>query len=159
MALRSSYLTIWTPDKVQQAADEHAADGPVAFASYAQQELGVAYPTVKDMAILRKKIKEFFALYDTADYHTLCRIVFWAKNRKRKKRFNKTWALVEAWRDALAQGALPELERGAVDPGLEAEIQRALEVEQRPEWRRRLLGAAGAEARQKAILDWEASRL
>lgn len=147
-----SFYSTWTPAKVQQAADVKATEGPPAFAEYCQQELGVGYATIKDMAILRRKIKEFFEHYPGTDYYTLCRVVAWCKQRK--KRFTRVWAIVEAARDAMYSGALPELVGDPVDQDLEGEIERALEREDRPAWRRRLMGAAGQEAREQALKEW-----
>lgn len=144
---------VWTPDKVQAAADARAADGAEAFARYAQQQIGIPYPTQKDLGILKKKIKELFAKYEQMDYYALCRLVTWAKNRK--KRFARIWALVEAYRDAWAEGQLPELDpKPVVDEDVELGIQRALGVETNESWRRRLTLAVGPEARGKALLEW-----
>lgn len=145
----SDWTTVWTPERVQEADDPNKA-----FANYVQQTLGVPYPTIKDMTILRKKTKLFFQNVPDADWKTLCKVVQWAKARKRRP--PRVFMVVEMFRDAWAAGYLPELDRHArVDETVEAGIERALAVETRPEWRARLLGASGVTARAAAFAEWQ----
>lgn len=145
----STWLTVWTPALVEDAKDK-----PKAFAEYTQQVMGVPYPTIKDMTILRKKAKEFFKNCPNATWGTLCRVVQWAKARKRRP--SRVWMLVDMFREAWSAGYLPELDRAArVDDNVEAGIERALEQEDRPEWRARLLGARGVTARREALTEWQ----
>lgn len=141
-------LENWTPDKVAGADDP-----AMAFADYCQQTLGVPWPTIKDQTILRKKIREFFEHYPQADYYTLCRIVEFARTRRR--RYGRVWAVVEGFRDAFEAGFLKELDpRANTDLDLEVRIELALEKESDPEWRRRLICASGVSARQEAYAEW-----
>lgn len=132
----------------------NAPDPVLAWAEYVQQTLGVPWPTVRDQAILRNRVQDFFDRYPRADWYTLCRLVQWCKNRK--KRDARVWMVLDRFRAAWVAGALPELDPSTVDDNVEARIAAALERESNPTWRRRLLGAVGAQARRVAIDAWEA---
>jgi len=149
-----TWMTVWTPERVAMAADG-TKDGPRAFADYCQQTLGIPWPTVSDLATLRKEIDKFFDHYPQADYYTLCRLAVWCRGRK--KRFERVWMVVMAFREAWVAGALPELDPSRVDNEVEGLIKLALESEQRPSWRNRLLGAAGVDARRQALSEWQES--
>lgn len=141
-------LRTWTPDAVQNADDQAKA-----FAEYAQQTLGVPWPTLKDLVMLRKKAKDFFVHYPDADWRTLCRVVVWAANRK--KRYARVWMLVDDFRKAWATGALPELDpHTRTDVDVEAEIHAALAKEQDQTWRRRLGLAQGSERQKEVLAAW-----
>jgi hypothetical protein len=131
----------------------NAPDPVVAFAEYVQQKLGVPWPTAKDMNILRSKIKEFFGHYPKLTYFTLCRIVEWA--RARHRRYDRVWKVIDAFRYAWKDGALPELDPDRAETTVEERITAALTVETNPMWRRCLIGAAGVEARRRIIDEWE----
>jgi hypothetical protein len=146
-----TWLTNWTPEKVATAPDP-----VVAFAEYAQQRLGVPWPTQKDLNILRAKIGEFFRHYNKVTYYTLCRVVDWC--RARRRRFGRVWMVIGEFRNAFAAGALPELEPDATDERVEARITVALTSETQPAWRARLIGAEGRTARTRAVQDWERLR-
>lgn len=146
-----SWLTTWTPQLVSDAPDPVAA-----FAEYAQQKLGVPWPTANDMRILRKKVTEFFGHYPRLTITTLCRVVDWAKSRRR--RFDRVWKVVEAFRYAYKDGFLPELDPAGRDEDVETRIAAALAVETDPNWRRWLIVADGVTARTKTITDWEHER-
>jgi len=134
-----------------------APDPVVAFAEYVQQKLGVPWPTAKDLAILRKKITEFFAHYPKVTYFTLCRVVEWAKSRHR--RYDRVWRVIDAFRYAYSDGVLPELDPDDhADDSVEARITAALADETSPTWRRYLIGASGVSARRQIIEEWEAKR-
>lgn len=148
---RPGWLTQWTPDKVATAQD------PVlAFAEYAQQTLGVPWPTIADLKILRLKINEFFEHYPRLNYFTLCRVVTWAKARHR--RFKRVWCVVEAFRDAYLDGALPELDPNHSEASVEERITAALQVETSQAWRRILIGAQGTTTRREMLAKWETER-
>ncbi len=154
MATRTApgtWLTTWTPELVAGAEDK-----PAAFAAYCQQTMGVPWATYKDMAILRKRIKELFEYYPRADYFTLCRVAAWCKSKRR--RLSRVYQVVDRFRDAYEAGALPELDRDRLDDVIEQGIVEALEVEQRPEWRTRLIRSVGPEARKAALAEWQQSR-
>lgn len=142
----------WTPEKVVAAQD------PVqAYAEYVQQALGVPWPTLKDMMILRRKVKEFFSHYPTLNMFTLCRLVPWAKNRR--MRFGRVWAVIECFRDAFKDGAIPELGLdGQREQPVETRVARALEVETSQTWRRILIGCEGTKTRRLMIDTWERER-
>lgn len=148
---RPTWLHVWTPSDVQNAADPAKA-----FADYCQQTMGVPWPTIGDLKILRKKANEFFEHYPQADWTTLCRVAQWCRSRKR--RCSRVWLVVDEFRNAWAKGGLPELDpRDNADERVEEGIERALEAEERPEWRRRLIAARGVDARREAYQEWLAS--
>lgn len=143
-----TWLTQWTVEKVQAAPDK-----PKAYAEYCQQTIGTPWPTIKDMAVLRRKIKEFFGHYPQCDYASLCRIAQWSRAHKRRP--TRVWLVVENFREAWRDGYLPELdpaERQEIN--VEVGIAEALDIDERPEWRRRLIGARGVEARREAYTEW-----
>lgn len=118
---------------------------------YIKQRVGIAYVTVKDSAIFRRKVKELFEHYPGADWQTLVRATEWAKTRR--KRFSRLHQFVEAIRFAYEDGYLPELDpnyQGDVDE----QIQGILREEEDPNWRRRLLIAQGMQAKQLAVEQW-----
>lgn len=125
------------------------------FASYCQQELGIPYPSVPNLAKLGKNIKQIFAAYPDANFFTLCRIVDWAKARN--KRYAHPHILVMQLRYAWADGYLPELnpKKQTVDVSLEERITAALANETHPFWRERLMGAEGVKARSKIFQAWQ----
>lgn len=146
----AGWLTQWTPDRVAAAEDPCAA-----YAEYLQQTMGIPWPTIKDMSILRKHTKEFFDHYPNADWYTMCRLANYF--RRRKRRFGRVYQVVTEFRDAYRDGALPELDPGygsASDSQLELNIAEALAGETRPEWVERLIRAEGVEARRGAYELW-----
>lgn len=148
----TEWLKTWTPDEVVNAKDK-----PLAFAQYVQQSLGVPWPTLSDQMILRRRIKEFFKATPDADYYTLCRTAQWARSRRRRP--PRIWMVVDMVRDAWAAGALPELDPATrEDRQLEEAIAKALRVEKREGWRRRLIGAQGLDARRAAYRAWQQDR-
>lgn len=143
-----NWLENWTPDKVANAND------PVlAFAAYASQVLGVPFATVKDQQVLRKRIKELFAHYPRADFYTLCRVVQFAKSKR--KRFPRVYMVVDEFRQAYKAGVLPELDPDHPDPRVEDKITKILEFETDENWRARLILAAGNEARRAVVIEWQ----
>lgn len=131
----------------------------MSFAAYAQQKLGTPYPTGKSIAMLKKSLNEFFEHYPQADYLTMCRVVEWA--RAKKKRYPHANQLVYAFRYAYADGYLPELDPNTevVDEDLEAQIEAALRDERDEGWRHRLITAAGPTARREVFEAWHEYRL
>jgi hypothetical protein len=130
---------------------------PETFATYAQQTLGCPYPPLRDMILLRTKIKEFFAEKPQADYYTLCRIVQWAKANKRRPA--AVWKIPPMWAWAWEDNALPELDPDQLkDKDLERRIALALEVETDPAWRRRLIGSESVEKRREVYDSWKAAK-
>ena len=144
-------MATWTPQKVLDAPDP-----VVAFAEYTQQRLGVPWPTQADLRILRRKVREFFAHYPKLTYGTLCRVVEWARSRRR--RFDRVWKVVDAFRLAWVDGVIPELAPDATDDSVEERITAALAVETDPWWRRTLIGAQGRDARAQVIGEWQTIR-
>jgi hypothetical protein len=96
---RRDFLKILDPDDVVDAES---------FAAYCQQVLGSAYPKARDLVILRTKLKDFFAEKPEATYYTLCRVVQWA--RMKKKRPSDSWKVPDMWKWAWQDGALSELD-------------------------------------------------
>jgi hypothetical protein len=145
-----SWTTDWTPAKVAAAPDPI-----VGLAGYAQQTCGIPFPTLSDLSGMRKIANEIYRHYPTADIGTLCRIVQWARNRRRRCRSGSQ--LLNLWRDAMADGALNELD-ASNDAALTDTIYRILETEQDQRWRSRLLCCADNDARRIAINDWKTYR-
>lgn len=138
-----------TPDDVQNAPEK---ERPKLFADYVQQTLGTPWPTMKDMIVLRKKINEIFEHHPNANYHTLCRIVIFSRSRKR--RFERVWGVLGDFRWAFKAGVLTELDPTYQTDGHYAPlVQRALEDEKDPVWRKRLL-MAGAQQQESVYLEW-----
>ena len=77
------------------------------YARYVQQKLGVPYPTVKNLVILNKAIKDIFEEYPHINYDTLCNLVDWAKAKNKK--FAETYSLVSMYRYAWKDGFSPQL--------------------------------------------------
>ena len=149
----SMLLKNWTPDEVQNADDQAKA-----FCNYLQQAVGVPMPTGNDIALVRKKAKDFFDAYPHTDWRTLCRVGLWCRARKRRP--PRPWMVIDKYRDAWAAGYIPELNQtDRVEDVIEEGITKALQVEQREGWRRRLLMARGAESRRKVFTEWESEQL
>lgn len=127
---------------------------PITFAQYAQQTIGTPLPKGKDVIALRKVLKDFFEENPQIDYALLARLVDWC--RSRKKRPASALAVPGYLRYAWAAGHFPELDPNNKDrdDDLERAIDRALEDETNPEWRRRLVGAQGNEARKGVLAAW-----
>lgn len=144
-------LTFWTPDKVAAAPDPAKA-----FCEYLQQTMGIPWPTVTDIAILRKECADIFKHYPQANWFTMCRVAMYFVNRK--TRFDRVWRVPQEFRRAWADGAVPELDlNNTFDPSVEARVGFALERETDAVWRRRLLLSTGTQ-RQLAVQDWERER-
>lgn len=141
---------VMTPARIMELPEK---ERPEAYALYLQRELGIPWPTQRDMVLLKRKIKEIFDQYPHATYFSLCRIADWCKVKKR--RFERVWMVPAEFRKAWAAGYLPELDSNP-DQHLEQRIQQALEVETRSGWRQRLMCAAGT-ARREALEEWEKS--
>ena len=140
-----SWLTNWTPEKVAEAPDPI-----IALSAYIEQALGVAFPTKKDITILRKRVYEILDRYPRADFYTLCKVV--AFNRQRRRRFARVYTVVDSFREAMAAGWLPEL---TVETCLKERVQEILTHETDPDWRARLISCPDDEARQVIINEWE----
>lgn len=147
-----SWHKLWTPEDVM-ANDDPA----MAFACYCQQIMGTPWPTIKDQVVLRKAAAEFFEYYPHATWHTLCKVALWCKQKK--KRCPRVHLVVNAFRDAWADGALPELDANRTDTSLEDKIKALLESGELDEgWRARFARTTGTEARRAAYEDWVNSR-
>lgn len=145
------WLKAWTPEDVAEAKDQ-----PRAFAEYCHQVIGVPFPGVKDMTILRRRCNEFFAANRGASWYTLCRVAQWCRSHKRRP--PRAWMVVDEFRFAWRDGYLPEFDPTGTDPGVEKEIARILKSETRDGWRQRLICAQGVEARGKAVREWHEER-
>lgn len=139
--------TTWTVDKVLAAPDPL-----IGFANYMEQILGVGFPTVKDLTILRKRVHEIFDRYPKADFRTMCRLVQYNKNKKKK--FTKVYAVTGSFRDAMAAGWLPEL-TNENDENLREDVLRILKTETDPDWRGRLLACPDDDSRRFVITEYK----
>lgn len=129
------------------------------FAEYCQQETGIPYPTQKQIGVLRGAINDWFDEYPHTSYATLCQIVKWAKERR--KRYATPGNLLKGgFRYAWEDGYLPELDPDYDDrdADLEADIERALQQEKDPAWRRRLIVAQTNAARDEVYREWLTER-
>lgn len=130
---------------------------PEKFADYVAQTCGTPWVTFKDMAILKKQLKEFWINCPNANWFTLVRTAQWA--RSKKKRPARVYSIIRMVPWAWQEGFLPELDpTKQVDPEVEEQIQQALLVEQSPEWRYRLIGAEGMTARREVLLAWQTQK-
>lgn len=145
-----SWTQRWTPELVAECKDPEWA-----YAAYCCQLMGIPKPTVKDMATMRSKIRALRDEYPNCSWFTLCRLAQWVKRKKR--RVSRVFMVVDKFRDAWADGALPELDR-QVDEDVARLILEGLETEERPKWRARLLLASGSEDPRALYEEWLASR-
>lgn len=125
------------------------------FAQFAQQNLGTPWATKKDMVLLQKRSNEFFSHYPHCGWDTLCRVVMWAK--RKRKRFAYVWQTVDAFRWAWQDGAIPELERSR-DDAVEDRIDDALTIETNDVWRTALIGTENRNQRRELVEQWEQER-
>jgi hypothetical protein len=149
------WLKQWTPEAVANSNDP-----AVALCTYMQQVLGIGFAPVKDIAIVRKHVEELFDHYPQASYYTMCRVVQWYKANRRRysRRLSRAYQIALLWRDALADGALPELTNPVQE--FEARIRQILATETDPTWRERFLGCRPDDnARRFLIEEWEEARV
>lgn len=145
-------MSVMQSDALLVLKPKHVVDAKT-FAVYTQQRLGVPTPTIANLVILRKRIKGLFAEYPQMDYGSLCKIVEWAKGKR--KRYSQTYQVVAAFRYAWKDGYLPELDPKVIqDDTLEANIEAALLVETDPELRRKLHVATTIDGRRYAYQYW-----
>lgn len=136
--------------KTWRAEEVHDADS---FCEYAEQMLGVPWPTTRDKMVLKAKADEIMRRYPAMNWRVFCRVVDWM--RSRHKRPPRVWMIIESFRDAWGAGVLPELDpRDDEDESLERLISAALQVESNDYWRNRLLGSRGVEARRRSFEAW-----
>lgn len=127
---------------------------PVTFAQYCQQVLGTPLPKGKEIVALRSVLRDFFAENPRVDYAMLARLVDWCRSRKKRP---ATVRCVPGYlRYAWSNGHFPELDPNGEqrNDDLERSIDSALEHETNDEWRRRLIGAQGIEARRGVLAAW-----
>lgn len=140
--------------------ERHEVTDPVSFAEYVRQETGTPHATGKDMAILRKKLREFFGQYPHLDYAVLVSTVDWCKSKKR--RFAHSWQVISQFRYAWKAGALPDFQSDPVRALVDRGLTKALEKEEDIEWRTRLAyaqsGALTPADAQKVFDQWREER-
>jgi len=133
--------------------DIAASDDPATlFGKYVRQTLGTPGMTLKDLAVLKKQTKIFFKENPQGDWYTLCRVVQWCRNHK--KRPPRVYSVLSMVPYAWADGALPELNADREDVDVEEGISAALQAETDKAWRRRLLVASGRSARAEVLDEW-----
>lgn len=126
---------------------------PDLLARYICQTTGTPWASIKDLCVMKKKCKEFFQHYPHLDYSTLCHVADWAQ--RRKKRYSHVWKVVDAFRYAYEDGALPEVDNKIqCDAEVEEGIERALEVETDGVWRTQLIATQSVRARKEVLEDW-----
>jgi hypothetical protein len=145
-----AWLTTWTPDRVAEAPDPI-----VALGNYMQQLLGIAFPTIADISGMRKFANEIHENYPGASVNTLCRVVQYAKAKRRRP--TKGSQVMGMWREAMAAGYLSELDPNN-DEALMQTIYTILETETEERWRNRLLCCLDNDSRRLAIADWRTFR-
>jgi len=127
------------------------------LARYIQQTVGVPWPTLKDMTVLRRSVNEFFQHYPDLDYLTLCRVADWCRSKKR--RFARVWQVVPQFRWAYADGALPEVDQVRhTDVDVEDAIREAVAVETDDVWLDRLVCSQGRSLRREVLERWNQQR-
>lgn len=125
------------------------------LAAYSQQCLGTPVPQGKDVALLQRKLNEFFVSSPRASWISLAHTVEWCRATKRRPAH--AWGVLFQVRWAWQAGLLPELNpKPPVDHNTEYLIERALESETSEMWRDRLIGACGMDARRSALRSWQA---
>lgn len=130
---------------------------PVTLSRYIEQQTGTPWATYQDMALLRKKCKEFFKRYPYLDYSTLCHVADWAHRRKR--RYSNVWKIVDSFRYAYEDGALPEVNhRRHNEPDLENGIEEALLIETDRRWRTMLIATDNIKVRKEVLENWRIQR-
>lgn len=140
----TTFLKTWVTEDVCDAES---------FCEYAQQMLGVPWPTYYDKKVLKAKTDEIFKRHPQMTWASICHVADWM--RTRHKRPARVWMIPESFREAWAAGKLPELDpRDHEDGDLERLIQAALQVESDPYWRDRLIGSRGVEARRRTFEAW-----
>jgi hypothetical protein len=120
-----------------------------------QQLLGIPFPTIGDLSGIRKIANEIAQNYPGATTNTLCRVVQYAKSKKRRPM--KGTQVMGMWREAMSAGYLSELDPNN-DQGLIDTIYRILETETEQRWRNRLLCCLDNDSRRLAIADWRTFR-
>lgn len=132
---------------------EDVVDGKT-FARYVQQRLGTPYPTVKNLVILNKAIKDFFESYPHVGYDSLCNMVDWAKAKNKK--FAETYSLVSVYRYAWKDGFLPELDPVNVESeNFQVKEDELLNNETDPYWRNKIISAQTIEAKEQIYNLWK----
>lgn len=126
------------------------------LAAFAQQRMGVPLPRLKDYPAVRKQIKAIFDQNPKADWQTMVKVVMWGASKRR--RYAHLRQLVANYRQAWADGCLPELEPSYIDPSLSDEIDKALAVEKDSEWRTKLIRAKGHSNKEAVLRAWKATQ-
>lgn len=129
---------------------------PVLLARYIEQRVGTPWATAKDVAILRKKCKEFFEHYPHLTYGALCHAADWA--HKKKKRLSHVWKVVDMFRYAYEDGFVPEADRTEIESPIAMAIDEALAVETDDIWRTRLIATDDAKVRKEVLDRWQTTR-
>jgi hypothetical protein len=104
---------------------------------------------------MRRYANEIAEHYPTSSVYTLCRVVQYAKSKKRRP--TRGAQVLGFWREAMAAGWLNELDPSN-DEILMTQIYRILELETDERWRSRLLSCGDNESRRLAISDWRTFR-
>jgi len=126
---------------------------PEMLARFCQQQTGIPYPTGKQIALLKKAIKGFFAAYPDASYSSLTNLVMWSKIRDR--RYAHVANLVNGGvRYAYMEGFLPELDPRRKNDNIDRLIDEALQVEKDPQTRAVLLNAWTETSKKQIYEDW-----
>lgn len=127
------------------------------LATYIEQQTGTPWATNQDRLILKKKCNEFFQRYPYLDYEALCHLTDWCHRRRR--RFSNVWKVLDQFRYAYEDGALPEVNtRRRVDPQLEQDIEEALSLETDSEWRAMISGTPNLKVRKEVLENWRIKR-
>jgi hypothetical protein len=132
----SDWLHIYSRDEVVD---------PESFGKYCAQHLGAPYPSIKDMSVLIKGVKAFFAQYPKADYNTLLKLVDIAVSQK--KRFSHVYKIIDWHRYPYEKGLLPELDGRGVNINLEDAIFKVLCEDSSEQWHARFNAERSPEGR------------
>lgn len=146
-------MTVNTWTRTFTPVDVAEADDPFEiYAHYVRQNVGTPGASKKDLAVLRKKVKQLFEQEPRLDWYSMCRVAQWARAKKRRPPHVHLMAdyVKYAWADKY----LPELDPDHEDDSLEQKIERALNVEEDAWWRRRLIMTKGVQARTDVYREW-----
>lgn len=123
------------------------------LAEYCQQQTGIPYPTKAAMGKFKKSCNEFFLQYPNTDYRTLCGVVDWAKNN-RKRYSDVSRLIMYGMRFAFADGYLTELDPSNREDHIDNLIIEALQLETDPDWRENIMAARSGRARMDVYNQW-----
>lgn len=126
------------------------------FSKFCQQNFGVPYATIKDMAILKKNAKVLFQEHPNLDWQSMVQVAYWCHAKKRK--IARTFYYVNQFRWAYADGAITLESPSEAAKDVDERLREALIEEHNLAWRAKLSRADGTEAKREVLRQWEEMR-